>query len=212
VWRLAAGKSWIEYGRVLAPAFGRVEEWFDSWMPLWIEFVRHGRGCAALSGKQLMAVRFRVLKGPFGGLAFTQSMTHNYLVRMMAKMIGFPIHKRVHFGELVKCVLVGHLNLAEVPKVSVDEVGEYAQVGAYNGALRRERAKPCLRNHQWLCHECSLGYEGATSCPRATHPTTWVQQACPRCDQESWFDPSRKLRTCVICSAAEARAKINAEG
>lgn len=209
VWRLAAGKGWMEHGRLLAMSFGQLSEWFDPWTPLWIEAIWHSG--VSSENRPLLAARFRVLRGPFGGLAFTQHMAHKYVVRKLARELGFTLRRRAHFGELVKCVLVGHLDLSS-PRVRMDEVGEHLQARIHNGMLRRSRAKPCPRDFQWLCHECSLGYEGANSCPRATHPATWVQKSCPACNKESWFDPSGKQRVCILCGTSSARARIAAEG
>lgn len=209
IWRLAAGAGWMRHGRVLATTLLPVSDWFDPWVPMWIEGVRYAG--ASLTGKQLMGVAFRVLKGPFGGLAFSQQLPHSYLTRKFAWELGFTLFRRMHFGELVGCVLVGSL-IFEGQKVRLDEVGDYANAKRFNARLRCERAKPCGRDYRWLCHECSMGYEGANSCPRGTHKVTWVLRACPRCEQEAWSDPESKSRLCVSCSTAEFRARLNSGG
>lgn len=210
VWRISAGLPWIKNGHATKPVFVKQP---DHWVPLLVEDVQYT--APSKKGEVRVKVWFRILGGVFSGLGFTQVWSHKYHTRVLSKELGFPLWEAVHYKELVYAFIGGLLSTEEPRFPTLVEV--YGSSGAlnHNRKMRKDRAEDCLRGHEWLCHECSIGLYGekrGDGCIRATHPLTYVQRACERCRQDSMFDPASKSKFCLRCVAKEARKKLKAGG
>ena len=156
------------------------------------------------TGKVQLVLSFRILDGPYGGLAFKQYMPYRFVTAILAKDIGFPRFKGLHYLEMAGMWFVGLL----VSDKWGPRLSEFSPTSAsldHNRKLRASRKMPCLRDFECVCHKCIVGYDGDNPCIRAVHRFTFDKSWCPCCEHESYFDPAADSRICVVCTGKKFR-------
>ena len=205
-WRLAAGYQELAHVRPLTRQFETVA---PSWVELRIEEVWFSG--LSQAKKVMVELTLRVLRGPFAGLCFKQRMPYAFVVRVLAKTLGFPKYKGTHKNELVQCCFIGYLNTERADKPKVEFFETDSRIVAWTARIRKDR-KSCPKQCSWTCQHCPLGYlrlrEKDTPdtpwCPKGTHRCSFVRRCCSRCQQDQWFNPESASQVCLKCSCSSA--------
>lgn len=209
LWRLACGVDEFKAGRNLAPAFSLTDT--TTWLPLWIEDVRHSH--LSMKNKAMLALTVRVLEGRYAGLAITQRLPQKWVQYALGRDLGFPKFDPMAPNEIVQCVFAGLINFTDERGPTIDEVSVTASMKNFTQQIRRLRKQECPRGYRHLCYQCHAGHGIGSSdthspaCPRACHSQSYIELPCPRCKRTAMFDVSTRSPICVRCAVAENKVK-----
>lgn len=206
-WRVSSSYRWLVKGYTTRDKFYVHKE---HWVPLLLSDCHYTS--PGKNGAVRVRVYFRVLGGPFSGLAFTQDWPHWYHVREVAKEMGFLKYSSVHYRETANMWLGGLLRVEDVRFPAVVEVYGASGAVAHNRRLRAMRDKPCVAGFNHQCHQCQIGYSEVRfndGCSRATHSRNLIKKMCTYCSKESWFDPlTPNASRCLGCVAREVKGRL----
>jgi hypothetical protein len=196
--RIAGGWQLLSHGQPIQPYAGSNGES----VPLEITELRFDR---IRNGKVHLELRTVAMAGSAVGVEFKQSVPRKFIVYKLAHDLGWPrsAHAPAH-SELVRMWFTGTLGRAR-NKMVIATFDCKPHQQQYNKQLRGERAKACIRDYQFQCRACPIGYE---SCARATHRYTWVQKPCVKCGAtQAWFDPEDIMsKICLRCKVKPMHA------
>lgn len=202
-WMLAGNMPVLKSGRAVVAWHGQVS---DEWVPLQAtrcEFGRHPKHNAL--GDMLT---LRILAGSPTGMTTTRFLSRRFAVAL-ARRLGFSAHyEKYPFSEAKQ--LVGLRFLGEITPLKSTTEPRFDRIECpqslvdYNRELLKLRLHhiPCPRNYLHPCHRCVVGYR---DCPAGTHRLTYVKQICPKCGEETYFDPDSRPKTeapwhCIKCT------------
>lgn len=200
-WRLAGNLHMLKAGVPVKPwTHQRTPEW----MPTQIIGCKWMRDRFENPG---MLYRFRILAGSACPLQVFQfwSLKKIYYV---ASCLGFskPWDKYAFAdpAEFVGLRCLQYLDIQAGEKPVFSRVANLSELKNslfnYNKRLLMARARidfECPKKFIHECFRCPIGY---LTCELATHREDYKVRFCPRCQQDTWFDPGRpNVKICVSC-------------
>lgn len=200
--RLAGNFDRLEKGVAVLPFVGLDKAY---WTTVEITEAKYGR---IMRRKLYIEMEFRVLEGPAASERISVQLGHRYVMIRLAHTLGWARRdKRPIHAEMVKMRASGHLVSDEkTGNPTFDEFDISESMKKANRRLRERRNQACEYGRPLPCYSCLVGYDRCSN--RGTHPYTFIQKACPKCGEDTFFDPRTSQlsgQICLRCQTKKAR-------
>ena len=191
-WRLAGNIDTLMAGNPVVPW---TRQYKDEWLPILVLRVDYGKQ----RGRPGSFFQFRVLAGSPCPNVFSHFMSKASCAGI-ANTVGFsrnmPYTNSLYFTGLKFWILAEAAKSSDALYFhSVDCTASMQEKNRKIIAVRT-RLAPCPRNFEHACENCVIGYD---ACPAGIFPKQLVEQLCPKCNRNSYFDTTRSDELCITC-------------